>query len=308
MAIYLLDRITKEGEDSGFLPGTLVKVTVPYRTGKEISVKCRCGFLLETNYKLTDLFCPNPYCFESNAYKVVKVFDKAHESINIGQKTAESIILHNGFKRHMDFFTISSPDQIPTQYSLERREEWVRGIREFTKDRTFAEFVEFFQIDGIGGTKCSYLFAGMSSSEDLAKAMESEYEFKLHISKVLSYSSAECEATLKVFQLLRVYLPLFQAYEPYFAPFQQKEGKVIFMSLTGSFSGFRPRSKLIDYITDNYNLSPVLVKYSSKSDILLYEEVNHSRQFDSAMKDGKAIHVDDFFSRIEYLRREPNEQ
>ena len=308
MGIYLIDRITKEGEDGLFLPGTTVQVTVPYKIGADLSVKCECGFFLETNYKLTDCFCPNPYCFKSNSYKVIKVFEKAHESLNIGQKIAEDIILHNQFHRHMDLFTISDPyTQFPSSYSYERRVKWVEGIREFTRNRTFAEFIEYFQLDNIGSAKCSYLFSGINSVDELEKALDTGGVYRMHISKILGYASSESDATWSVYQTLKDHLNVFKAYEPYFTPFKSREGVVMFIALTGNFSEFRPKSKFIDWLRDNYYINPILVRYSSKANVLLYEEVNYSSQFNRAVSDGKAMFIEDFIKSIENLRREQDE-
>jgi NAD-dependent DNA ligase len=303
---YLLDIITKENEDSVYLPDTFLKATIPYRTGKDLPVKCRCGFLLKANYKLTDLYCPNPYCFESNAYKIVKLFEKAGKAIGIGYETAEKIILQNNFARHMDIFTINDITKLPNNSSVEVREKWLQALKDLRKNINFGDFIEYFQIDNIGGTKCSYLFASISSVDELEELLKNTVDFRIFISKVLGFASSNSDSTWGVYNTLLQHLNLFKHYAPYFE-FKISRGKTLFISLTGEFNDFRPRSRLLLWLKENYDLNPILVKYSSKSDVLVYENSTGSNQLDSAKRDGKAYLLEDFLKKIEYLRRENNE-
>lgn len=304
MAIYIYDRIEKEGEESLFTLGAPVQVSIPYRIGKDIPIDCECGYMLETNYKLTDLWCPNPYCFVSNSYKVVKVFEKSNQKINIGQKTAQEILKHNGFYRHMDLFTISQRKQFPNSNSDRVKDKWIADLKEFRKGRDFGEYVEFFQFDGLGKTKCAYLFAGIGSVSQLEDKLNNEVDFRQEIAKKLGYVNAGGGPVTGVLNTIRNGLPLLKYYEPYFSPFNREEGNVIFISLTGRFSRFSPRSNLIDWVKENFKVNPVLVKYSGKSDVLVYEEDIQSTQFKQAQRDGKAVKLDEFLKTIEHLRKE----
>lgn len=300
---YLIDIITKEGEPNAYLPDFPLQISVPYRLGKDLPVQCRCGFLLKANYKLTDLYCPNPFCFESNAYKVIKVFEKAHVSLDMGVKTVERIILHNKFSRHMDIFTIEDKSGFPDTHSDAVKSKWLEGLKLMRKNISLGDYIEYFQLNNIGGTKCSYIFSGMNTVAELEQAINNNVEFRIHISKVLGFASSNSSSTWGVYHTLKRYLPLLKKYEPYFE-FNHVEGTTLFLSLTGGFTHFRPRTSLIGWLADNYKINPILVKYSMKSDLLVYEEINHSRQFDSAVRDGKAVHLSDFLKKIEHLRRD----
>lgn len=304
---YLIDIITKENEGDYYLPDFPLQINIPYRTGKDLPVQCKCGFFLKTNYKLTDLYCPNPFCYESNAYKVVKIFEKSRTSLDIGVKTAERILIHNKFARHMDIFTINDPSGFPDIHSDAVKRKWLSGFEELKTNISLGDYIEFFQIDNIGGTKCSFIFSGMGSVEELEQAINNNVEFRIHISKVLGFASSDSNSTWGVYNTLKRYLPLFKFYAPYFT-FKQVMGSTLFISLTGNFTDFRPRTKLVDWLRENYNLNPILVKYSAKSDLLIYEENIQSKQFEGAVRDGKAIHLSQFLTKIEHLRREGNSE
>ena len=321
--IYIVDRFDdKNNEESLYVANTKLKVSVPYHIAKSLPINCSCGFLLTTNYKLTEWACINPYCPSKNARKVAKVFEIAHDrSLGIGYETAKETLLYNNFHRHMDFFTIDNPDQFnPNTHSLLVRQNWVDKLKEFRKGITFAEFIRYFQIDDIGENKCEYLFSGINSVEDLKIAISDEFQFKMHIAKVLSYASWNSQPTEKVYNIIRTYLPLFALYEPYFAPFKRREGIVVFMTLTGNFSEFRPRRKLIDKISQEYDLNPIFSEnISSKTEIVVYEEdynpkfykaINSTKPLPNWLDKSKlterskgiAIYIDDFLAAIDYLK------
>lgn len=299
---YLLDIITKEGEEEGYLPNSLIKVTVPYRIGKSLPVKCRCGFLLKTNYKLTELYCPNPYCFEANAYKITKIFEVSGNAIGIGTETAEKILLQNGFARHMDIFTINSISQLPNGSSDDVKQKWLEGLLSLRNDISISDYIRYFQLDNIGDTKCQFLFSSISTVDELEQELRKSSEFRLHISKVLGFASSNSDSTWNVYDTLVTHLPVFKYYAQYFT-FKVQRGKTMFISLTGEFNDFRPRNRFLVWLKENYDINPVLVKYSYKSDVLVYELSSGSNQLSNAKKDGKAYHINDFLNKIEHLRR-----
>ena len=206
----------------------------------------------------------------------------------------------------MDIFTINSTQQFPDTYSFTVKEKWLKGLKGLRKDVNFNTFIEYFQLDNIGGTKCSFLFSGMSGIEDLEQALKEGSKFRLHISKVLGFASEGSNSTWRVYEAIKTNLPLFKIYAPYFE-FKTVSDKTLFIALTGNFIDFRPRTRLLGWLEENYKINPVLVKYSSKADLLVYEEMSGSRQFNEASRDGKAVHLSDFLNNIEHLRRERNE-
>lgn len=306
MAIYLLDRISAKGDDRILTDGrSPVSYSIPYHIGKSLPLTCECGYQFAVSNTLTDWYCPNPYCYIDNASLAVKVFEKAHQRMDIGRVIAEDIILHNGFHRHMELICITNPNQIPSKYSLERRQSWVNRLKELRTNIKFSEYIEYFQIEGIGATTSAYTFAGISNYDELEEMIRGNpREFRAQIAKANGFSDPYNDATNKLYQKIVIYLPILKHFSQFFT-FEKQIGKLINISMTGSFSQFSPRAKFFTWINENYAINAQHIpRYSGKVDLLIYEEETNSSQRIRAERDGKAMHINDFLEQIEPIRKE----
>lgn len=307
--LYLADMMLNPGQDQMYPTNSLVTNQIPYKLGKDLKIDCECGFTLAVTPMLTDLYCPNPYCPVKNTYKVLKVFEKTHQKMNIGPSIAKTFVHNINALRHMDVICIDSTDQMPPQYSLERRQNWLEALRSLRTNVKFSEFVEYFQIDGLGATRCTYSFANISNTDELIdQIVNHTFSFREHLAKANGFASAYNDACTSLYDTIVRYTPLFKSYEQYFT-FEKSSGELMYISMTGSFSMFSPRASFYPWLAENYYINAQEIKrFSKKTDILLYEEDSKSSQRVKADKAGKAMHINDFIASIEPLRRETNDR
>lgn len=306
MVLYLFERIQPKDDDTILTDGrSPVSYSIPHYIGKELPLTCECGYQFAITTTLTDWYCPNPYCYKDNASLAVKVFEKAHKKMDIGNVIAEDIMLHNQFHRHMELICITDVNQIPSKYSLERRQRWVDGLKELRTNVKFSEFIEYFQIDGIGATTSAYTFAGISNYKELEDLIrDNPTEFRKQIAKANGFADPYNEATTGIYTKIVTFMPLLNHFSQFFT-FEEQVGKLINISMTGSFSQFSPRAKFFPWLNENYAINAQSIpRYSGKVDILLYEEDSNSAQRIRAEKDGRAMHIDDFLAKIEPIRKE----
>lgn len=304
--IHLIDKVANTEEERLFDTFTGMEYTIPKHIAKSIPMVCECGFLYQTNDKLTTWYCPNPYCIETSVYKLLKVFEKSRQKMNIGEVIARDIIKYNGFYRHMDVLCITDKSQFPDKYGEDRVNNWIKGLQKLRTDISLSDFVFFFQLDRLGSTTCNQIFAG-KSLEDLEDWLNNEYKFRYDLRKLLNLTSEYTDTENIIVSNIKMFMPLFKYYSKYFS-FKEEVGNVIRLCITGSITGFANRADLIPYLEDNYNITPKLFdSFSNKVDILLYEEDLGSTKIVKAKKAGKAVHMNDFWRMIDKYKKEKEE-
>ena len=302
--IHLLDKIAYEESEREYNILNGLEYTIPLHIADSLPKVCECGFFYHVNDKLTSMYCPNPYCPETNVFKVIKIFEKNHKKINMGEIITREIFYHNkDFYRHMDFICIEDKYAFPPKYSAERVNNWINSLKELRTDVTLSEFIYMFQLDRLGSTTCNLLFTG-KTLEDLEELVKNELALRKHIRQNLNLVNTRTDTENEIVLNLTEMWDIIKYYSKYFK-FKDEVGKVIRLCITGSISGFANRADLIPYIEEHYDLIPKLFNtVSNKIDYLLYEEDMGSSKIRKAKSLGNAIHINDFWKLIEKYKKE----
>lgn len=300
--LHLRELVANSEEERLYDLGTGLEWTIPSHIAKSLPMKCECGFEYQTNYKLTQWFCPNPYCHITLAYKAFKAFEKLHNRINIGFNIACDIIKYNRFHRHIDLICINNPRQFPSNFGVERVENWILALEEIRKDISLSDYISLFQFDKLGSTSCGQMFAGQTI-QSLEELVGNENRLRIHIRDTLKLRSHYSDTENSIVSTLKLNMHVIKHYSNYFT-FKVESTNIITFSITGSLSEFSSRTDLLPYLEEHYDILPRFSNsYSSKVDYLIYEVESESRKMVQAKKSGKAIHINDFLKMLEPYRK-----